>query len=117
VVDNEEKSQVSGGNRMRKMTFVMILAACIFLVSGCGALYTNVKTPMPTLEMQVNADGQAKVGKACATAYLWVVVVGDCSVASAMKDGGITKIHHVDTEINTILGGLYGKFSTVVYGE
>jgi len=93
------------------------MAVCIVLVSGCGALYTNVKTPMPTLEMQVNADDQTKVGTASATAYLWVVVVGDCSVASAMKQGGITKIHHVDTDINTILGGLYGKFSTVVYGE
>jgi len=102
---------------MRKVTFFMIVAVCIVLISGCGALYTNVKTPMPTLEMQVNEDNQAKVGTASATAYLWVVVVGDCSVASAMKDGGITKIHHVDTEINTILGGLYGKFSTVVYGE
>ena len=102
---------------MRKVTFFMILAACIVLISGCGALYTNVKTPMPTLEMQVNADNQAKVGTASATAYLWVVVVGDCSVASAMKDGSITRIHHVDTEINTILGGLYGKFTTVVYGE
>jgi hypothetical protein len=102
---------------MKKMTYFIAIAACIVLISGCGALYTNVKTPMPTLEMQVNADNQAKVGTASATAYLWVVVVGDCSVASAMKDGGITKIHHVDTEINTILGGLYGKFSTVVYGE
>jgi hypothetical protein len=102
---------------MRKVTLVMVIAACIFLVSGCGALYTNVKTPMPTLEMQVNADNQAKVGTASATAYLWVIVVGDCSVASAMKDGGITRIHHVDTDINTILGGLYGKFTTVVYGE
>ncbi|MBN2179225.1 MAG: TRL-like family protein [Deltaproteobacteria bacterium] len=102
---------------MRKISFIMVIVACIFLVSGCGSLYTNVKTPMPTLEMQVNADDQAKVGTASATAYLWVVVVGDCSVASAMKQGGITKIHHVDTDINTILGGLYGKFTTVVYGE
>ncbi len=102
---------------MKKTTFLLVIAACIVLVSGCGALYTNVKTPMPTLEMQINADDQAKVGTASATAYFWVVVVGDCSVASAMKDGGITKIHHVDTDINTILGGLYGKFTTVVYGE
>jgi hypothetical protein len=101
----------------RNKIFTVIAISVFLLISGCGALYTNVKTPMPTLEMQVNADNQAKVGTASATAYLWVVVVGDCSVASAMKDGGITKIHHVDTEINTILGGLYGKFTTVVYGE
>lgn len=104
---------------MKKRTkgLFLIIAACIFLVSGCGSVYTNIKTPMPTLEMQVNADDQAKVGKATATSYLWVVVVGDCSVATAMKNGGITRIHHVDTEFNAILSGIYGKFTTVVYGE
>lgn len=89
----------------------------VLLVSGCGSLYTNVKTPMPTLNMQVNGENQAKVGKASACAYLWVVVVGDCSVATAMKNSGITKIHHVDTEFKGVLMGLYGKFTTVVYGE
>lgn len=104
--------------KMRRNKIFTVIAISVFLlISGCGSVYTNIKTPMPTLEMQVNAQDQAKVGKATATSYLWVIVVGDCSTATAMKNGGITKIHHVDIELNTILSGIYGKFTTVVYGE
>lgn len=96
---------------------IMAILMSLFLISGCGGVYTKVKTPMPTLDMQVNADSQERVGTASAEMFLWFFVTGDCSTATAMKNGGIRKIHHVDTEFHNILFGLYGKFTTVVYGE
>jgi len=33
-----------------------------------------------------------------------------------MKNGGITRIHHIDYETLGILG-VYAKYTTIVYGE
>ena len=35
----------------------------------------------------------------------------------AMENGNITKIHHVDYKVMNVLGGIYVKYTTVVYGE
>jgi hypothetical protein len=101
--------------RFKLLLFIAVLGA-IFCY-GCGAVYTNVQTPMPTINLQANAESQTKAGKATCTTYVWVVTVGDCSVATAMKNGGITKIHHIDTEIKSILSGIYAQHTIVVYGE
>ena len=97
---------------------LMVAAVLGILLSyGCGAVYTNVQTPMPTINLQANAASQTKVGKATCTTYVWFVTVGDCSVATAMKNGGLAKIHHIDTEIKSILAGIYARHTIVVYGE
>ncbi len=103
-------------NRKLK-AYLIIVFLIAALLSGCGLIYTDIKTPMLTLNLQANADSQTKVGKASCASYLWVVGIGDCSVAGAMKNGGISKIHHVDTEIITIFFGIHEKYTTVVYGE
>ena len=41
---------------------------------------------------------------------------GDASIAAAMKNGGITKIHHIDTEEMYVLG-VYAKETIHVYGD
>jgi hypothetical protein len=41
---------------------------------------------------------------------------GNASVSEAMKDGGITKVHHVDNDSYNVFG-LYAKACTIVYGE
>ena len=41
---------------------------------------------------------------------------GDSSISAAMANGGITKIHHVDCKVFSVLG-LYARYTTVVYGE
>jgi len=101
-------------NRVR--TMVVGIVVMVLLISSCG-LYSNVKTPMPAFNLQANAEQQNKVGKATAEMYLWFIVLGDCSVATAMKNGDVAKIHHIDTELTSVIFGLYGSFTTVVYGE
>ncbi len=42
---------------------------------------------------------------------------GDHGINAAAKNGGITKISHVDVEDFNVLGGLFTKTTTRVYGE
>ena len=58
----------------------------------------------------------SKVGTAEFTGII-CFATGDSSVKKAMDNGGITKIHHVDYKVMNVLGGLYVKYTTVVYGE
>ena len=61
------------------------------------------------------AAGSAKIGRSEAWGIL-VYSTGDASISAAMRNGGITRVHHVDQETTNILG-LYAKYITVVYGE
>ena len=38
---------------------------------------------------------------------------GDASISAAMKNGGITRVHHVDNETTNLLG-IYAKYVTIV---
>jgi hypothetical protein len=97
----------------------MVVGACaIVLLGGCamvtpmnGSLYTGLKGPVA----MGNATGMSKVGTAKATAIIGIAT-GDASIATAMQNGGITKVHHVDTQVMNILG-IYAEYTTTVYGE
>lgn len=102
---------------VKSVSFVFTVLLLAVLLNGCAAIYTDIKTPMPTINLNTNADSQTKRGEAFCTSYVWVVAVGDCSVTAAMKDGEIAKIHHVDAETKNIFFGIYHKHTTIVYGE
>ena len=103
---------------MRHKPFKLVIVLLISLFfSGCAVLYTDIKTPMPSLGLNTDAQGTTHVGKASCASYVWIVALGDCSVQAAMQNGGIAKVHHMDTEINSYFFGIYTKFTTVVYGE
>jgi hypothetical protein len=101
---------------MKKVLGLLILAA---LVSGCA-------TQVPcgfilidnTLPLQVGdaAAKSTKVGTATSQSYLAMIAVGDSSIQAACKNGGITKINHVDWQVKSILGFI-GEYTTTVYGE
>ena len=58
----------------------------------------------------------ARVGRAESTGIIFFAT-GDSSVQKAMQNGGITKIHHVDSNVTSVLGGFFVRYTTVVYGE
>ncbi len=94
-----------------------VAAAAVFAV-GCaspypqGIIYTDVSLPQTA-----TANGPSpKMGVAECTSILSWVAMGDASINTAAKNGGITKIHSVDWEAKNILG-IYGVFKTVVRGE
>jgi uncharacterized protein YceK len=101
---------------------VLVACVAVVLLSGCagitpiaggtgGMLFTQTDAAVAV----GSASGAAKVGTAESTAII-CFATGDSSIQKAMQNGGITKIHHVDCKVFSVLG-LYAKYTTVVYGE
>jgi hypothetical protein len=94
----------------------------VMLMTGCaanpfvGVAYTRVKAPTITLTEKIDAVSFSKKGEASCSNFFGLVSTGDASLDAAMKQGGITKVHHVDCRYKLVLG-LYSKFTLVVYGE
>ena len=103
------------------VALIIVTLFTVILLSGCaaiavspvtGMLYTNVKAP-------VTATGNyspSKVGTASCTSLLGLIATGDASIKTAMKNGGITKVHHVDYRSRSFLG-LFAEYIVIVYGE
>ena len=89
------------------------------MLMGCatmipvGTFYTGVKFPLAATG---NSGVSTKTGEAKCMSILSVVAVGDCSIDAAKKNGGITKVHHVDWDAMNILG-FYGSYKVIVSGE
>ncbi len=105
----------------KKLTMFLVLSFIAFALTGCvavtspvsnGLIYTGVSGPVAATA----GDTYSKVGKSSCVAILGIVSTGDASIDAAMKNSGITKIHHVDHKSTNILG-VFAKFTTIVYGE
>ena len=108
---------------MKKLSASVLLASvAVMLLTGCagitpiaggtgGMLFTSTDAAVAV----GSANGSDKVGTAESTAII-CFATGDSSIQKAMQSGGITKIHHVDCKVFSVLG-LYAKYTTVVYGE
>jgi hypothetical protein len=74
--------------------------------------------------LAVNMSGPVSAGPAATSprtgrAEAWGFVffaTGDASISAAMRNGGITRVHHVDHQTLNILGW-FARFTTIVYGE
>lgn len=105
---------------MKKLVLGVLLVAALAF-TGCasapsvvnGALFTSSKGPVQVVD---NSVKPLKEGRATAKSILGLVAQGDASIAAAMANGDITKIHHVDYESNVILG-IISDCTIVVYGE
>ncbi len=102
---------------MNKVIASGILVAALGL-GGCatsmpyGGLYTNLKLPITATS---NHRGM-KSGTATCQSVLGLIAQGDCSIETAMKNGHISKVTHVDWDANNILG-IIGNYKLTVYGE
>jgi len=105
---------------MRVPAILLVLVSVAMLAGGCttalgpvvAGITVDVMGPVSGVDNSVAAT---KVGKAAAQGIL-IVATGDASIATAAKNGGITRIHHVDNKTLNILG-IYAKYETIVYGE
>jgi hypothetical protein len=92
----------------RLLTFVLAL----LVSTGC---YINAKLP---LDRDLNRTQLGtKVGKASVKSVLWAFAWGDAGTQAAAADGDLSTIEHADQEVLLLLGGLYVRLTTVVYGE
>jgi hypothetical protein len=102
---------------MKKVICVGMLSAIVGMMSGCaspmpmGAFYTELKLPITATAAQGSKEGTAECKSIMA-----LVAIGDCSIETAKKNGGITKVSNVDWEANSILG-IIGNYKIHVYGE
>jgi hypothetical protein len=106
----------------RILGHLLITLLAVMLFAGCaanpffGLAYTKVQAPTIAFTSRIDASSFTKAGEASCTNYLGLVSTGDASLDTAMKNGGITKVHHADCRYQVILG-VYSKFTIVVYGE
>ena len=104
---------------MKRLIGVAVLCAAAVWLTGCassmpmGAFYTELKLPLGATEAQAKT---LKVGTSECQSILGLVATGDASIDAAMKNGGITKVHHVDWDAKNILG-IIGNYKCTVYGE
>lgn len=107
-----------------------VMGVALALITGCataiypggptpaGSLVTSVKSPAQALAVALDPTAKAtKTGVSSSSAILGLFANGDASVEAAMRNGGITKVHHVDHKVNAFLLGIYLENKTIVYGE
>jgi len=104
---------------MRKMSFIVLVLLAAVALSGCatpypfGLVYTELKAPVSAGEGGIS---YSKTGVAKATSVLCLVATGDCSIKAAASNGNIRTIKYVDYDVKNILG-VYGEYTTTVYGD
>ena len=93
----------------------LILSGCAYNSPVPGAFFTGTTFPSGD-KVKLDSETASKQGKSSCYSVFALVAFGDCSINSAMKDGGITKIHHVDSKSTHFLFIMY-RYDTIVYGE
>lgn len=104
---------------MKRILSHLSLAALLSSI-GCamaaapvnGYIFSDVKGPITATEN----SGGSKEGTAMAQSILGAVGMGDASIDTAAKNGGITKIRSVDHHSWSIIG-IWAKFTTIVKGD
>jgi PBP1b-binding outer membrane lipoprotein LpoB len=104
---------------MKKLSLVILVLFTALALNGCatpypmGMVYTEVKAPVAAGD---GAMSYSKTGVAKATSVLGLVATGDCSIKAAAANGNIRVIKYVDYDARNILG-VYGEYTTTVYGD
>lgn len=91
-----------------------VLTGCVLPMKGTvhSALTLNHTVSDPIVD---NSVRPVKSGEAWSGGLL-CFASGDATVGEAMRNGGISKVHHVDYRVTNILY-LYNQTTTIVYGE
>ncbi len=96
----------------------MLLSAAALMLGACATPPTYVGTALFAQTQQpivaTNAPG-TKVGRACATNILGLLIQGDMSVEAAKKNGHITQVSSIDRDIKSY--AVYAEVCTVVTGR
>ncbi len=104
---------------MKRWGRIVTLVSLVMVASGCasvypiGSLFTNVKLPV---EATPSTETATKIRQAECISFLSLLAIGDAGIEAAMRNGGITTVHHVDWEAQNFLG-IFGKYRVTVYGK
>ena len=105
---------------MKRLMIVLALACVLSMALGCVitpsmGVMSAVMVTKSAGEIGDTDVGMSKTGKS-QTEGIILVAFGDGSIKAACDAGGITRIHHVDTEVLNVIG-IYGRKTITVYGE
>jgi len=107
------------------------VAAVLLAFGGCthwqapvrppvGLLFTRYRAPLTADVTGVPAAGRE--GTASTLFVQDIILTGqglawdDASIATAAREGGLTKVYYADYEVLAVLG-VFGEFTVRVYGE
>lgn len=94
---------------MKKVFGIFAVAAGLFAMASCTSV-----APVCATSNNVGS----KCGTATETKILGIFpFTGDHGINAAAKNGGVSKISHVDMECYNICGYIYTKTTTRVYGN
>lgn len=99
---------------MRKSILAPIVVAASLALSGC---FMSVAAPTPNLTVKLDANQSVRSGSSVCTQVFYAFAFGDCSVDTAMKNGNISKVHHVDSKAFMLFWGLYSTLTITANGE
>ena len=103
---------------MKNLICAVLMLVSAAVISGCVMAQSPIFAPI-AVDLAgagpVGTGANLKRGEAVAQGIV-MVAIGDASIETAAKNGGIRKIHHVDTKTTNILG-VYSEYTTIVYGE
>jgi len=98
---------------MRRMLSVLMLCCVCVFSSGC---FVMVQRPLDTNYEKTELGN--KIGEASMHTILFGLVAwGDAGSKAAAENGGIKVLNHADQKIFSVMFGVYGSWTTVVYGD
>lgn len=98
---------------LKQLALCFLTTAFVVISPGCA--YMHVQRPLGS-----NFDNTqlgTKEGRSNAYSLLWLVAWGDAGTKAAAVQGNIKIIRHADTEVKSVMLGLYSRVTTVVYGD
>ncbi len=104
---------------MKKISFLLLVLFTVVSLSGpaisytYGAIYAENKVPVAAVD---GGTIYNKIGIAKAISILGLMASGDASIKTAAANGNIKTIKHVNYDAKNILG-VYGEYTTTVYGD
>jgi len=107
---------------MKKLLVLSAICASSIIMTGCGVFPMKgnsvAAVTLDHIASDPIVDNSVRPIKRGESKCMGVVLfnTGDASIGTAMKNGGITKVHHVDYSVKNILF-LYNETITIVYGE
>ena len=103
------------------MKKILAVLGLVFLLTGTqanamGLFYTDATYPVTATGIKAQDLATMKKGTASTNNILFLVEVGDASIDTAAKNGGIKKISHIDIQEKSVFIFWRGVKVTV-YGE
>jgi len=98
---------------MRTRICTTLVFLCLVALPSC--VYTNVGSPLD-IDLDKTSLGD-KIGKSSSYSLLGLFAWGDSGTHAAAQNGGIQVLNHADQHTLMVLGGVWYKQTTIVYGK